>query len=469
MDMLHGPLQGKIIRFAIPIALSSVLTQLFNTVDVAVVGRFASSTALAAVGANTFIINLLINLFFGVSIGSSVVIANHIGQNNAEGIRRGISTTAALSIISGVLLLIIGMFVARPLLQWMDTPADVLPDAERYLRIFLWGSPFLMIYTFGAAILRSRGDSKRPLYILVVAGIINTVLNLVLVIRFHMGVAGVAIGTGVSNMFSALVIIWLLRHEKGEFQLHLNDLSIHRAELRRILAIGLPAGLQGMTFSLSNIFIQSSINSFGSAAIAGSSVAQTLEAYSYFFMAAFTSAATTFVGQNYGAGLIGRCKRITWICLFYGAASCFICNLLFTLFAPQVLGLFTPDPGVIRFGRIRIEHVLIFQCLAASYDVTSGSLRGVGHSIEPTVITIFGTCVLRLVWVFWVFPVYGEYHQLLQVYPITWVVTGITTFLFYIAIMRRLEGRKVFPVRALTLRVACHLPRPVKRLWSGKW
>lgn len=469
MDMLHGPLQGKIIRFAIPIALSSVLTQLFNTVDVAVVGRFASSTALAAVGANTFIINLFINLFFGISIGSSVVIANHIGQNNAEGIRRGISTTAALSLISGVLLLIIGMFVARPLLQWMDTPADVLPDAELYLRIFLWGSPFLMIYTFGAAILRSRGDSKRPLYILVVAGIINTLLNLVLVIRFHMGVAGVAIGTAVSNAFSAAAIVWLLRREKGEFQLYLNDLSIHRAELRRILAIGLPAGLQGMTFSLSNIFIQSSINSFGSAAIAGSSVAQTLEAYSYFFMAAFTSAATTFVGQNYGAGLIERCKRITWICLFYGAASCFICNLLFTLFAPQVLGVFTPDPEVIRFGRIRIEHVLIFQCLAASYDVTSGSLRGVGHSIEPTVITIFGTCVLRLVWVFWVFPVYGEYHQLLQVYPVTWVVTGITTFLFYIAVMRRLEGRKVFPVRTLALRVSGHLPRPVKRLWSGKW
>ena len=469
MDMLHGPLQGKIVRFAIPIALSSVLTQLFNTVDVAVVGRFASSTALAAVGANTFIINLFINLFFGVSIGSSVVIANKIGQSDAEGVRRGISTTAALSLISGVLLLAIGMLVARPLLEWMDTPADVLPDAELYLRIYLWGSPFLMIYTFGAAILRSRGDSKRPLYILVVAGIINTILNLVLVIRFHMGVAGVAIGTAVSNVFSAAAIVWLLRKEKGEFQLHLNDMTIHRPELRRILAIGLPAGLQGMTFSLSNIFIQSSINSFGSAAIAGSSVAQTLEAYSYFFMAAFTNAATTFVGQNYGAGLIDRCKRITWICLFYGALSCFVCNLLFTIFAPEVLGVFTPDPEVIAFGRIRIAHVLIFQCLAASYDVTSGSLRGLGHSIEPTVITIFGTCVLRLVWVFWVFPIYGGYDQLLQVYPITWVVTGLITFLFYIATMRRLEGRKVFPVRALTLRVAGHLPRPVKRLWQGKW
>ncbi len=469
VDMLHGPLQGKIIRFALPIALSSVLTQLFNTVDVAVVGRFASSEALAAVGANTFIINLFINLFYGISIGSSVVIANHIGQNDTEHIRQSISTTMAISLVCGMLLLIIGMLAAHPLLVAMGTPANILADAELYLRIFLCGSPFFMVYTFGAAIMRARGDSKRPLYILVVAGIINTILNLVLVIRFHMGVAGVAIGTSVSNGVSALTIVWLLRREPGHFQLKLRQTAFHSEQLVNMLKIGLPAGVQGMVFSLSNIFIQSSINTFGSAAIAGSSVAQTLEAYCYFFMMSFSSAATTFVGQNYGAGQLNRCKRITWICLFYGAFSCFVVNMLLAFFAPQVLGLFTPDTRVIHFGQIRIQHVLVFQAMAASYDVTSSSLRGLGHSLGPAILTIFGTCVLRLVWVFWLWPIQGGYGHLMEIYPLTWVITGVLVFNYYWIVMRHLEGRKAFPVRSLALRMVSILPRPVRQLWQGRW
>ncbi len=469
VDMLHGPLQGKIIRFALPIALSSVLTQLSNTVDVAVVGRFASSQALAAVGANTFIINLFVNLFFGISIGASVVIASYIGQNDTERIRRGISTAMALSLVSGFLLLLIGMLIARPLLEAMGTPDNILQDAELYLRIYLLGSPFFMVYTFGAAIMRARGDSKRPLYILLGAGIVNMVLNLVLVIRFHMGVAGVAIGTSVSNVFSSLAIVWMLRRESGHFQLRLREISIHLEQLRYMLRIGLPAGVQGMVFSLSNIFIQSSINTFGSAAIAGSSVAQMLEAYCYFFMMSFSSAATTFVGQNYGAGQLGRCKRIAWICMFHGALACFAVNMLFTFFAPQVLGLFTSDAEVVRYGQIRMHHVLVFQAIAASYDVTSSSLRGLGHSLGPALLTILGTCVLRLVWVFWVWPLQGGYGHLMEIYPLSWIITGVLVLTYYWIVVRHLEGRKAFPVRSLALRIAGTLPRPVRQLWQGRW
>lgn len=276
IDMLNGPLLGKILKFAMPFALSSVLQQLFNSVDIAVVGRFASSEALAAVGANTFVINLMINLFVGVSIGANVVIANRIGRKDEEGVKHAVSTTTALSLISGALLTVIGLLVARPILEAMGTPDNVLKDAVLYLRIIMAGSLFFMIYNFGAAILRSKGDTKRPLYILIAAGIINTILNLVFVICFKMSVAGVAIATDISNAFSAVMVIILLVREPEPFRVHLKHLNLWHHEMKRILQIGVPAGLQGLVFSFSNIFVQMGINGFGAAAIAGASVSQTL-------------------------------------------------------------------------------------------------------------------------------------------------------------------------------------------------
>ncbi len=439
LDMLHGPLVGKILKFAMPFAASSILQQLFISLDVAVVGRFASSEALAAVGANTFLINLMINFFVGISIGASVVIANYIGHHDNQRIRKAVNTTAALSLISGVVLLFVGLLVARPVLALMSTPANVIDDAVLYLRIYILGAPCFMVYNFGASILRSKGDTKRPLYILLIAGVINTVLNFVLVIGFHMSVAGVGIATDIANLFCASVIVWLLSCESDPFRLRPRHITIYKSELKRILQIGLPAGLQGMVFSLSNIFVQSAINGFGSAAVAGSSVAQMFEAYCYFLLGSFSGAAVTFVGQNYGAGQMARCKRIYWICLTGGMVVCIIANALFMVFADDVLSLFTTDSQVICYAKIRMETVLVFQWIAAIYDVTSSTLRGFGHSLEPALFTIFGTCVLRLLWVFYIFPIFSGYKQLMIVYPASWLLTDVLLSTFFLYTVRRLS------------------------------
>lgn len=316
--MLHGSLFVKILKFALPLAASSVLQQLFNSVDVAVVGRFASSQALAAVGSNGPVINLLINLFVGISMGANVIISNHIGQNDHQSIRKAISTVSLVSVFGGVFLLVLGLLAARPILEMMDTPSDVLDMAVLYLRIYFLGIPFFLIFNFGASVLRSMGDTRRPLYILLGAGIINTVLNLLFVICFHMGVAGVAIATGIANAVSAACIVLLLMHEKDPYRLNFKALKIDGSELKRILQIGVPAGIQSMVFSFSNVFLQSAINSYGSAAVAGSAAALNFEYYCYFLVVAFDGAAISFIGQNYGAGKNDRVKRVFWICLAIG-------------------------------------------------------------------------------------------------------------------------------------------------------
>lgn len=318
IDMLHGPLLMKIIVFTLPLAASSILQQLFNSVDVAVVGRFASSQALAAVGSNTPVISLLINLFMGVSMGANVIISNHIGQNDKRSIRDAIGTVGITALVSGLFLMVLGISVARPILTLMNTPVDVLDLAVTYLRIFFLGIPFFMIFDFGSAILRSMGDTRRPLYILMVAGIVNTILNLIFVIVFHMSVAGVAIATSIANAVSAALIIYLLIHEKGPFRLNIKRMRVKWKELRRMLQIGVPAGLQGMVFSFSNVVVQSAINGYGYGAIAGSAAALNFEFYSYFFIAAFNGAAITFIGQNYGAGKLDRVNRIFGFAWLWG-------------------------------------------------------------------------------------------------------------------------------------------------------
>lgn len=425
IDMLHGPLLGKILRFAMPFAASSIMQQLFNSIDLAVVGRFASSSALAAVGANTFLINLLINLFVGISIGANVILANYIGQHDEKGIARSVSTTAVLSLISGFVLLLVGITISRPILELMGTPTDILPDAVLYLRIFFLGTPFLMIYNFGASILRSKGDTRRPLYILLVGGVINTLLNLLFVIGFHRGVEGVAVATAISNAFCATVMVILLRREEGPFQLHIKRMHIYGNELRRILQIGVPAGIQGMVFSFSNVFVQSAINGYGAAAIAGASVSQLFDSYCYFLIGAFCGAAVTFTGQCYGAGDKERCKRIFRICLAGACTACLTANLLIFSQQDVLLSLFTTDPEVIYYAKIRIGTVLIFQSIASFYEVPASAMRGLGHSLLPALLTIFGTCVLRLTWIFFVCPILPGYDNLMLVYPISWVLTSL--------------------------------------------
>ena len=442
IDMLHGPLFMKMIMFTLPLAASSILQQLFNSVDVAVMGRFASSQALAAVGGNAPVISLLINLFMGVSMGANVIISNHIGQNDRRSIRDAISTVGLVAIVSGLLMMVVGILVARPILTMMDTPADVLDMAVTYLRIFFLGIPFFMIFDFGSAILRSMGDTRRPLYILVAAGIVNTILNLVFVIIFHMGVAGVAIATSIANAVSAALIIYLLLHEKEPYRLRPKKLYIEWKELKRMLQIGVPAGLQGMVFSVSNVLLQASINGYGSDAIAGSAAAVNFEYYCYFIIGAFNGAAISFTGQNYGAGLNHRVKRIFAICLFMGFVGCAALNWFFIWQEDFFLRLFTDSPAVIAFGKTRMHIALAWQSIAAFYEISGSVLRGMGKSIEPTLITVFGTCLLRIVWIYTIMPGWRGFDHLITVYPVSWAITAVMMLGLYFWQTRHLLTEK---------------------------
>ncbi len=444
MDMLHGPLLGKMLQVAMPFAVSSILQQLFISIDVAVVGRFASSGALAAVGANTFLINLLINLFVGISVGANAVIAMAIGARDRHRVRNAVGTTCVIALICSALLLVIGLTCAPTILHWMQTPPEILPDATTYLRVYFLGVPFFIIFNFGAAILRSKGDTRRPLFMLLAAGVINTLCCLFFVIVLHWSVAGVAAATGLANVFSASCMVWVLRHEPGAFRLQITRLHVDRLSLRRILVIGIPTGLQSMLFSFSNVFVQTGINSYGAAAIAGSSVEQNFEYYCYFLMSAFTGTAVTFVGQNYGAGLISRCKRVFWLSMSCGALFCLIGNLLFYGERDFFLWLFTTDPEVTAFARERMADVLVFQWVAASYEISAACLRGLGHSLEPTLIAIFGTCVFRLGWIFFYCPSHPGFGHLMAVYPISWILTGVLMLTAYsITIKRATKYNKV--------------------------
>lgn len=435
--MLHGPLLGKIVMFALPYAATGILQQLFNSINVFVVGRFDSSHAMAAVGATTFLINLIINLFLGVSVGANAVIANNIGRRDPQAVHRAVSTTAALSLIGGAILLLVGLLVATPLLRLLGTPADVIHDSALYLNICFLGAPFFMVYNFGAAIFRSKGDTRTPLYILAVAGVINVVVSMVTVIVFHMSVAGVACAYFVSNMFSAVVITTLLWREKGEFRVRLRQIRIYHKELGDILAIGLPAGLQATVFSFSNVFVQSSINKFGYAAIAGASLSITFDTYCYYVLTAFCATAITFTGQNYGAGQVDRCRRIFRLCFLLGGASIFTANMVFVLFGPPIASVFTTDPQVVHYCTSRIYVALAFQWIATSYEIPAACMRGLGISLAPALLTIFGTCFIRLGWIFLVLPHWYGYEHLMLCYPISWVITGVLVSSVYVAASRK--------------------------------
>lgn len=441
IDMLHGPLLMKILVFTLPLAASSVMQQLFNSIDVAVVGHFANKEALAAVGSNAPVINLLINLFMGISMGANVIISNHIGQNDKKSIRDAINTVSLLAVGSGIFLMILGQIAARPILELIDTPESVMNLAVLYLRIYFCGMPFLMAFNFASAILRSMGDTRRPLYILLVAGIVNTVFNLIFVIYFHMSVAGVAIATCIANAISAAMIVWILSHEEETYRLHIKEMCIKWSELKRMLQIGLPAGVQGMIFSFSNVLMQSAINGYGAAAIAGSAAALNFESYCYFVVAAFDGAAISFIGQNYGAGNNERVKRIYWMCMGMGVLSCFSLNMLIAWQHTPCLSLFSTDPEVLRYGTERLLIVLTTQAIACSYEISGASLRGMGKSMLPTLITIFGTCLLRIVWIFGVAKHFNDYGVLMAAYPVSWTITGIMMCIAYYIFTRKALAR----------------------------
>lgn len=442
IDMLHGPLLKKILVFALPLALSSMMQQLFNSIDVAVVGHFASREALAAVGSNGPVINLLINLFIGVSMGATVVISNHIGQKDDNSTKKAISTAAFVAVASGIFLMFLGFMAARPILEIIDTPDDVLDLAELYLRIYFCGMPFLMVFNFAAAILRSIGDTKRPLYILIAAGVVNALLNLLLVVVFHMSVAGVAIATCIANAISATLIVRILISEAEPYKLDVKGIRVEWKELKRMLQIGVPAGIQGMIFSFSNVLMQSAINGYGSAAIAGSASALNYECYCYFIVAAFSGAAISFVGQNYGAGNMLRVKRIYWICMALSFALCCISNLLIAWQHDLCLSAFSTDGEVLDYGSRRMMVVLTTQWIACSYEISGAALRGMGRSMLPTLITIVGTCLLRIFWIFVVARHWHGFQTLMGIYPVSWMITGCMMLTALYLTFRKMETQE---------------------------
>lgn len=425
VDMLHGPMAMKILVFALPLMASGILQQSFNAVDVAVIGRYSSSQAMAAVGSNGVIISILVNLFLGIAVGANVVIANYIGQKNKDGVRRAVATVGIVSIISGLLLLGIGVCVARPILEMMEAPADVIDLATVYLRIYFLGMPFMMIYNFGSAILRSIGDTRSPFYSLVAATAVNAVLDWLFVSQFGMGVDGVSIATVIANAVNAGILVWILMRLPDPYTLKLREMKVSARDLSKMLKIGIPAGLQGMVFSFSNIFIQTSINRYGSYAIAGSAAAVTYEAYCYYIVTAFCAATIAFTGQNYGASQPARCKRVFGISMLMAVIGAAIANGLIVWQAKACISVFTDNEMVYHYALVRMHTVLLYQCIASTYEIGGAYMRGLGYSMTPMLLTIFGTCVLRLLWVFTVAPRFNDFAVLLSIYPITWTITGI--------------------------------------------
>ena len=445
MDMLSGSLFDKLLLFAIPLALSSILQQLFNSVDVAVVGHFAADPAVAtaAVGSNGPIINLIINLFVGVSVGANVIISNYIGEGNKGKIESAVHTSMAVAILSGFIVLVIGLAISGPVLRAMNTPESVLPYAEEYLRIYFLGMPFVMIYNFGSSVLRSIGDTKRPLICLCVSGVLNALLNMFLVIVFHLDVAGVAIATVLSNGVSAVLVILFLVKEKNEIHLDLRRLRIAKPDLVRMLKIGVPAGLQSMVFSLSNVIIQSVLNGFGTSAVAGSAVALNYENFSYFIIAAFNQTAVTFTSQNYGARNYERCKRVFRFCMLTSIVLTGMMSWTFILCRHFFISIFTSDAEVARYAAIRMVMILSLNILSNTYEIGGAALRGIGYSMTPAILTVFGTCVFRLFWAYTICRIYHTFEVLLAVYPISWIITGSAVLIAYFIIRRRVFSATV--------------------------
>ena len=427
MDMTQGTIWNKILLFALPLAASSMLQQLFNSVDTAVVGRFASSEALAAVGSNGSLISLMINLFIGISLGANVVIAKYIGQKSEENVQAAVHTAIVVALISGVFVMIFGQLIAKPVLTLMGTPDDVIDLAVQYLRIYLLGMPFIMLYDFGSSILRSIGDSKRPLYSLIAAGIINT---------------GVAIATVISNLTSASIVMYILMHETSVIRIDRKQLKIVPKELKKILVIGIPAGLQGMMFSIANVCIQSAINSFGADAIAGSAAALNYEFFAYFVVNAFAQATVTFTSQNFGAGEPKRCRKIFHTAMVLSLVCCGLLSLVFVLWRNFFLQIYTTDPAVLLYAKQRIVIATTLECLTSVYEISAGAMRGLGRSLTPALITFLGSCVLRLIWIATACKMVHEFWVLLIIYPISWVVTGLIMMIAYEIVKKRVLERK---------------------------
>ncbi len=440
IDMTGGSLLKSIIMYSVPLILSGVLQLFYNAADVIVVGRFAGRESLAAVGSTTSITNLIVNLFLGLSTGVTVLISQEYGAKDYGSVHRAVHTAVGLSIIGGTLAGVLGFFASRQLLTFMGTPEDVINKSTLYMRIIFIGAPANMFYNFGSAVLRSFGDTRRPLYFSVIAGVINVILNLIFVILFKMDVAGVALATIISQFISAALIIKCLTGSTEFYKLTLKKIKIHKKELLKILRVGVPAGLQSAIFSTSNVLIQSSVNFFGSTVMAGNAAAQNIEGFVYTSMLAFHHASTTCAAQNYGAGNIKRVKRgiITTVCLVT-AVGMIIGGSVY-LFSHTLIGIYSPNEDVIMAGMARNKIITNTYFLCGIMDVLMGALRGLGYSLLPMTVSLLGACGLRILWVFTVFASNKTTTTLYMSYPITWTIT-LTVHLICLIIILRKKSR----------------------------
>ena len=440
-DLTSGPMLQKIILFSVPLAASSILQLLFNAADVVVVGRFAGSTALAAVGSNGALINLLVNLFVGLSLGANVVAARCFGARDEKGVQDTVHTAVALGLVSGVLLAVVGFCAARGLLELMSCPEDVISLSTLYLKIYFIGMPMTMLYNFSSALLRAMGDTKRPLYCLAAAGLINVVLNLVFVIGFSMSVAGVALATIISQTVSACMVTRMLMKEEGALHLDLHHLGFHMGALKQILLIGLPAGLQSTVFSLSNVVIQSAINSFGSTVVAGSSASANLEGFVYTAMNAFSQAAVTFTSQNMGARKYQNLNRVVLNCLLCAIVTGVVLGGGAVLAGTQLLHFYSSDAAVITAGYERLRVICGTYLLCGIMDTLASSLRGLGYSVLPMVVSLVGSCLLRLVWIATIFQLNRTPFMLYISYPISWVLTAAVHLACLLVVRHKMKNR----------------------------
>lgn len=443
IDMCSGAILPKLLQFTLPLMFSSILQLLFNAADIIVVGRWAGDNSLAAVGSNTSLISLLTNLFIGLSVGANILAARFYGAREEENLRQTVHTAMLLSLLGGVLLSVVGIFGARTILTWMHSPAEVLNLAALYLRIYFLGMPAMMFYNFGAALLRAVGDTRRPLWYLSFAGVINVVLNLIFVIVCRLDVAGVAIATVVSQCISALLVFLCLTRFGGAIRLDPRQLRIYPLRLRQILKVGVPAGLQGILFSLSNTVIQSSVNSFGKTVMAGNAAADNIDMFIYASINAFYQANISFTSQNLGAGRVERIHPIMLRSVGCAVVVSGILGGLTALFGPRLLGIYSDSPEVIAAGMVHIRMICIPYALCALMDVIVGSIRGMGYAVMPMLVTLIGACGLRLVWIATLFQL-PEFHTIQTVYlsyPVSWTVTFLAHLVCYCLVLRRLKHR----------------------------
>lgn len=442
IDMCNGSIMDKLISFSLPLMVSGILQLAFNAVDIIVVGRFSGSQALAAVGSTTALINVFTNLFIGISLGANVLAARFYAAGKDREMSETVYTSITLALISGIMMAVIGVLLAKWALEIMGTPDDVIGQSALYMRIYFMGMPFFMLYNYGAAILRAIGDTKRPLIFLIISGIANAALNMILVILFHMGVAGVAIGTIISQLISCVLVLTCLYRSEGSYQLRFSKLKINGAYMEQIFQVGVPAGIQSTVINLSNALLQSSVNSFGSIAMAGYTAANNILGFLYMSVNSITQACMSFTSQNYGVGKLKRMDKVLRDCAILSISIAAVLGGLAYSFGPQILTVYTSDPKVINCGMEILAYTSITYFLCGIMDLFPGALRGMGYSAVPMVLSVIGTVGTRIVWVFGIFPNHRSLSVLFVSYPVSWILTIVLQVMCFYFVRKRVHQKE---------------------------